>query len=192
MQHTRLSKCSEPLFNRKINLGYVYFMYVYVYWFAISGKKCAFNKYPIFCCMYFHHGIAGTVGDVGGNMNVMQQTTEEEELLDCNAILSEGNHFPLYLWPFQGSRKKKRKKLCVLSIPAMVLFIFKNLWQFVRGVAPLLNILPSSSIRHRGCCHDEMSSLGYNQKQFIKQIQISIKSHSQGRQGSVNTTDCKR
>lgn len=40
--------------------------------------------------MYFHHGIAGAVGDVGGKMNVMQETTEEEESLYRSAMLSEG------------------------------------------------------------------------------------------------------
>lgn len=37
--------------------------------------------------MYFHHGIAGTgtVGDVGGNMNVMQQKKRNV----CSAMLSE-------------------------------------------------------------------------------------------------------
>lgn len=48
------------------------------------------------CCMHFHHGIEGTVGDVGGIMKVMQPTTErKKKLLYCNAMLSAENS--LYL-----------------------------------------------------------------------------------------------
>lgn len=46
--------------------------------------------------MHFHHGIEGTVGDVGGIMKVMQPTTDRKKKLRyCNAMLSAENS--LYL-----------------------------------------------------------------------------------------------
>lgn len=69
--------------------------------------------------MYFHHGIAGTVGDVGGNMYVMQQTTEGEELLYCNGILSEGFLIVFMIY----SRYMQKKKLVVMALVYCYVYI---------------------------------------------------------------------
>lgn len=67
--------------------------------------------------MYFHHGIEGTVGDVGGNMNVMQQTTDE----DCIAMLCFQKDSK-EIRTFQGSCKKKK-----LVVKALVTWETKRL-----------------------------------------------------------------
>lgn len=57
--------------------------------------------------MYFHHGIAGTVGDVGGNMNVMQQKKRNCCIAMLCFQMENKDFLVLYLQPFQGSCKKK-------------------------------------------------------------------------------------